>query len=323
MSKTDLSCFDTFKLCCIVNKLLVLFGNSKMEVLILRFPHLSENIFDQLNDENLAKCSEASKTWNNHVLKQKFFHCRKIKRRMEKNQVFGEFWKKVLSKANTEITLQLSLAVDEFFEEKDGFLHCKLHHGLTHSGLIIRHFGLTPLHIAAGIGNFQIVEYILQKYEIENLTVKYSKRNCGNNLKNNNKNPRNTWKETPLHFAASKGHLKICKYIVDKVEDKNPKCIKGRTPLHYAAIRGHLEVCLLIMAKIQDKNPYDVYKFTPLHYAAFHGHLPICKYILDNVGNKNPKTILGKTPLSLASERGHLQICKYIMDRFGNKNSSQ
>ena len=278
-----------------------------MEVLILRFPHLVENIFDQLNNENLAKCSEASKTCHNYVVKQKFFHCRKIKRRLEKNQVFGEFWKKVLSKANTEITLQLSLAVEKFFAERDGLFHS----------------GLTPLHIAASFGNFQIVEYILQKCEIENISVKYSKRNLGNIMKHDNKNPKNSWKETPLHFAASKGHLKICKYIVDKVEDKNPKNILGRTPLHYAAIIGHLEVFLLIMPKIQDKNPYDTNKFTPLHHAAFHGHLPICKYILDNVGDKNPKTILGKTPLSLASERGHLQICKYIKDRFPDKNPSQ
>ena len=272
-----------------------------MEVLILRFPHLVENIFDQLNNENLAKCSEASKTWHNYVAKQKFFHCRKIKRRIEENLVFGEFWKKVLSKANTEISLQLSLAVEKFFAERDGWFHC----------------GLTSLHIAASFGNFQIVEYI------ENISVKYSKRNLGNIMKHDNKNPKNSWIDTPLHFAASKGHLKICKYIVDKVEDKNPKCINGRTPLHYAAISGHLEVCLLIMPKIQDKNPYDTHKFTPLHYAAFHGHLPICKYILDNVGDKNPKTILGKTPLSLASERGHLQICKYIKDRFPDKNPSQ
>ena len=264
-----------------------------MEVLILRFPHLIENIFDQLNNESLAKCSEASKTWHNYVAKQKFFHCRKIKRRLEKNQVFGEFWKKVLYKANTEITLQLSLAVEKLFAESYGWLHS----------------GLTPLHIAASFGNFQIVEYILQK--------------CENIMKHDNKNPRNSWKETPLHFAASKGHLKICKYIVDKVEDKNPKNILGRTPLHYAAISGHLDVFLLIMPKIQDKNPYDTYKFTPLHNAAFHGHLPICKYILENVGDKNPKTILGKTPLSLASERGHLQICKYIMGNFGDKNPSQ
>ena len=306
VSKTDLSCFDIFKLCCIVNKLLVLYGNSKMEVLILRFPHLSENIFDQLNDENLAKCSEASKTWNNYFLKQKFFHCRKIKRRIEENQVFGKFWKKVLSKANTEITLQLSLAVEKFFAGKDGCFYS----------------GLTPLHLAASLGNFQIVEYILQKCELENLSVKYYKSNLGVIMKQDNKNPRNEWNETPLHFAASKGHLKICKYIVGKVEDKNPKCMNGRTPLHYAAIKGHLEVCLLIMPKIRNKNPCDINEFTPLHFAAFHGHLPICKYILDNVGDKHPKTILGKTPLSLASERGHLQICKYIMDRFGNKNSS-
>ena len=126
--------------------------------------------------------------------------------------------------------------------------------------------------LAKEFGNFQIVEYILQKCELENLSVKYYKSNLGVIMKQDNKNPRNEWNETPLHFAARKGHLIICKYIVGKVEDKNPKCMNGRTPLHYAAIKGHLEVCLLIMPKIRNKNTCDINEFTPLHITAYNGH---------------------------------------------------
>ena len=280
-----------------------------MEVLILRLPHLSENIFDQLDNQDLVKCREACKTCQNYVAKQKFFHCRKIQKKIENNQNFGEFWRRVLSKVNTEISIQLFWAVEKFFSEKNDSST-----QWTPSG---------PLHIAASVGNLEIVEFIFQKCEIENFIENYSNFNVGIITLHDSKNPRNHLGETPLHYAASKGHLKVCEYIVDKVEDKNPKDINGKTPLHYAAFNGHLQVYNLIMPKVQDKNPYDIYKFTPLHYAAFHGHLPICKYILDNVSNKNPKTILGKTPLSLASQRGHLHICKYIMDRFADKNPSQ
>ena len=271
-----------------------------MDVLILRFPHLSENIFDQLDDQDLAKCREACKTWQNYVAKQKFFHCRKIQKKIENNQNFGEFWRRVLSNVNTEISIQLFWAVEKFFAEKND----------SH-----QQSGLGPLHIAASVGNLEIVEFIFQKCDIGNFIENYSNLNVGIIKLHDSKNPRNRWGETPLHYAASKGHLTICEYIIDKVEDKNPKDINGRTPLHYAAFNGYLQVCNLIMPKVQDKNPFDVNYFTPLHYAAQHGYSQICEYILDNVDNKNPHSTRGITPLDLAAERGHLQVCKSIINK--------
>ena len=273
-----------------------------MEVLILRFPHLSENIFDQLDDQDLVKCQEACKAWQNYVAKQKFFHCRKIQKKIENNQNFGEFWRRVLSKVNTEISIQLFWAVEKFFLEKNDSST-----QWTPSG---------PLHIAASVGNLEIVEFIFQKCEIEkNFIESYSNFNVGIRTLQDSKNPRNHWGETPLHYAASKGHLKVCEYIVDKVEDKNPKDINGRTPLHYAAFNGYLQVYSLIMPKVQDKNPFDLNYLTPLHYAAQHGYSQICEYILDNADNKNPNSNRGITPLDLAAVRGHLQVCKSIINK--------
>ena len=41
--------------------------------------------------------------------------------------------------------------------------------------------------------------------------------------------------QTPLHLAASNGHLDVCKHIMEKSANKNPRNNDGETPLHLAA----------------------------------------------------------------------------------------
>ena len=62
------------------------------------------------------------------------------------------------------------------------------------------------------------------------------------------KNPGTGKGQTPLHVAADRGQLEICRLILDIVEEKNPANLKeGATPLHLAATQGHLEVCKLFL----------------------------------------------------------------------------
>ena len=79
---------------------------------------------------------------------------------------------------------------------------------------------------------------------------------------------------TPFYMAAKGGHLDICKLIIHHVEDKNPKNVDDETPLHHAAKGGFLEICLLIIDKVIDKNPQD---YSPLHDAVTSCNLAIFK----------------------------------------------
>ena len=47
-----------------------------MEEVLLRFPHLSENIFDSLDNKSLADCKEVSKSWYFYLDGQKFLQLR-------------------------------------------------------------------------------------------------------------------------------------------------------------------------------------------------------------------------------------------------------
>ena len=82
-----------------------------------------------------------------------------------------------------------------------------------------------------------------------------------------------------IHFAAEKGHFKICKLIIDKNGLENPANDNGWTPLHIAAKYGHFEICKLILQNIDDKSPRDISGRTPLDYAKEYGHKEICNLI--------------------------------------------
>ena len=107
-------------------------------------------------------------------------------------------------------------------------------------------------------------------------------------------------KSSPHYFAATKGNLKLCEFVIENTTNKNPVNKYGITPLHRAATNGYLDVCRLIIVKVEDKNPTDSDGWTPLHYAAINGHLNVCRLIIDNVDNKHPVNNVGETPEDLA-----------------------
>ena len=154
--------------------------------------------------------------------------------------------------------------------------------------------GMTPFHLAAQEGHFEICQFFLQ------------------NVKD--KNPKDNAQDTPLHIAALRGDHRLFKLISKEVVDINPPNNNLTTPLHLAAQHGHLKICKRILKKISDKEPKDNFGQTPLHFAAEHGHLEICQRILDNVEDKNPSANNGKTPLHLAAQNGHLPVVCLIIE---------
>ena len=79
---------------------------------------------------------------------------------------------------------------------------------------------------------------------------------------------------------------------MDSCEDKNPKNTEKWTPLHYAAFYGHSEIVQIILDLVADKNPKTSYGDTPLHFAAKEGHIIICEIILDVIEEKNPRKVV-------------------------------
>lgn len=83
--------------------------------------------------------------------------------------------------------------------------------------------------------------------------------------------------ETPLHVAASRGHLKPIIYLANHGGAINARTSNGWTPLHHAARFGHYDAVryLLHMGAIPHIRTNDKGRKTPMEMAVDNGYLDI------------------------------------------------
>ena len=80
----------------------------------------------------------------------------------------------------------------------------------------------------------------------------------------------------PLHFAAMSGNAEMIERLIQIGAKLNEVDSVQCTPLHYAATNGHLTAYQLIMENNPTKNPECGY-MTPFHMAAKHGKTGKCE----------------------------------------------
>jgi len=103
--------------------------------------------------------------------------------------------------------------------------------------------------------------------------------------------------ETPLMMACLRGELGIARQLIARDADVNKT---GWTPLHYAATNGHLEVIELLLdqsAYIDAESPNGT---TPLMMAAQYGSPEAVKLLLESGADPTLKNQLGLTALDFA-----------------------
>ena len=304
-----------------------------MEVVLLRFPHIGSQIFDQLDNPFLTKCREVSDSWNSFIDNEKLPWIRMI---VQHIKPLASPWKKFLRKSNYESLVEIALSVIQYYKEFNGVPE-----------------NTVPLHFAAMTGNTEIIERLIQKgpqlnkirgagiceeawqvtsREISDyyeggvrpkLLLQHKKKKKFELEKTNwiQEMEIDSFQCTPLHYAARNGHLTAYQVIMEVSQIKNPEC-GYMTPFHMAAKHGHLGICKLIIDHVEDKNPKNVDDETPLHYAAKGGFFDICQLIIDKVIDKNPRDESRNTPLHHAVTYGHLEIVKLIFNNIENKHPS-
>ena len=112
-----------------------------------------------------------------------------------------------------------------------------------------------------------------------------------------NLNAFNALGESPLMLAALKGQLDLAAKLVAKGADVNKT---GWTPLHYAASNGHVDVIKLLLenhAYIDAESPNGS---TPLMMASMYGNPQSVKLLLDEGADPLLKNQIGLTALQFA-----------------------
>ena len=124
--------------------------------------------------------------------------------------------------------------------------------------------------------------------------------------------------ETPLSFAAKKGHIAIVELFLSRDDVNADHKVKfGNTPLALAARNGHESVVKLLLSRNDvDVHSENSWNFTPLSEAARSGHEAVVKLLINrDKFDVNHKTRKGDTPLSLAAANGNEAVVKMLMTR--------
>ena len=270
---------------------------------------LAEEIFKQLNNQDLIRCSQINRVW--YETSERLQWTRKIQKFSKQNFVHETTWRLILVQIPKEYLKILASACEKDVEA-------------------IEQLQCSPLHTAACCENSDLFNCILTKFDNRNPKDKYGRTpfhiaaNAGNNeicklyvKEEEIKNPKDHHEWTPLHYAASKGHLEISKLICKsygKSFDSFDRGLSGSqlTALHHAASGGHLELCRYLVSIMDNKNPKDIYGYTPLHAAAKGGHLEIYRLIGHQVKDRNPEDNNRIAPLKHALDNHNYDICKLI-----------
>jgi ankyrin repeat protein len=154
---------------------------------------------------------------------------------------------------------------------------------------------------------------------------------------------RNT--NTPLHYAADRGHKDIVELLIAKGADINAKNNDGQTPLHYAVEKGHNDIAELFIADGADinaknnegqtlvdiavnQNRSEVVKLLvakganiSIHAAARIGDLVIVENLIQKGTDLNTKDASGRTALHYAVEKGHKDIVELLIANGANVNA--
>jgi hypothetical protein len=107
--------------------------------------------------------------------------------------------------------------------------------------------------------------------------------------------------ETPLHWAAWKGHIEIARLLLQNGAEVNVKNNGGITPLHCAAEHGHVDILHLLVENGADLEAQDVDGERALHWAVLHGNLPFIQELISRYHvDINARMNNGRTALSRA-----------------------
>lgn len=115
--------------------------------------------------------------------------------------------------------------------------------------------------------------------------------------------------ESPLMMACLKGHLELARKLIARDADVNKT---GWTPLHYAATNGHVAIIELLLeqhAYIDAESPNGT---TPLMMAAHYGSPAAVKVLLEAGADPKLKNQLGLTAIDFANRAGRQEVVELI-----------
>ena len=306
----------------------------KMQNLLLKFPHLPEQIFQKLGDESLLKCREVATSWQDIIDDRNYPWLRIVE------------IPTILKKGNAYIhraaeTGQIETFRTAFSEEPEKNIK--------------NENGETSFHIACRNGSFQIVQFLLINADSE-INFNAKDNHCIDlNAKTKNG-------KTAFHLATREGHLDVIKTLMKNAAafsiDLNAKSLMGATAFTWACFDGKIDVVKIFMENAatygidlnakdnegqtaffyaRDLNVVQIFmqnakalnidlnakskvRWTAFHKACCMGRLDVVKSFMENAATLNinlnvEASFNGMTPFHLACHNGKLDVVKIFLEK--------
>jgi len=132
-----------------------------------------------------------------------------------------------------------------------------------------------------------------------------------------------------LLLAAEKGDVAAVKSLLAKGASPNDaSSLDSFTPLHHAASRGHLDVVNVLLCAGALADPTNRAAETPLHLACYGGHIEVVVALIEGGADVDAKNEYDETPLFYAARKDNHSSVKVLLQhnadctirsRFGDK----
>lgn len=122
---------------------------------------------------------------------------------------------------------------------------------------------------------------------------------------------RNTQDESPLMIAALRGQVQAVRSLIEREADVNKA---GWTPLHYAATGGHLKMIELLLEHYAFIDAQAPNGNTPLMMAAYFGTPEAVKLLIEQGADVKMTNQSGKTALDFAQMAKHRNSAELITE---------
>jgi ankyrin repeat protein len=154
--------------------------------------------------------------------------------------------------------------------------------------------GRSALHIAAGLGDGEILDLLLA-------------HGADPNLRDNNGS-------TPLCEASEDGHLDNVQVLLRARADIGPACgVDKNSPLHLAAAGGHGSVARTLIGSEAPLEAKNRLANTPLHAAIRSENRATLQLLIEAGANPAARNERGETPLHQAVTRGKADMVKALL----------
>jgi len=132
------------------------------------------------------------------------------------------------------------------------------------------------------------------------------------------------WFRTPLHRAAMRGNMDMCRLLLELRADAALRDTHGCAPIHLVATKGRLQIAdLLLVHEPSGATAVDNNGRTPCHQAAMKGHLPVIQRLVESRADLAAHNHDGRTAADTARRNGHFQAAKWMDDTLAQTRNEQ